>query len=449
MKRRDFLVASTTLAALASPVLGRTGARPCPPAKIVAAGRSVQVSCPGGPVPGWFKTMPEKTWAALSSNTLNSVRPNPVPRGSHSAICTAWTGGCVDQERGELILAANGGHADYFGNEVYAFSLRSETPRWVRLTDPTPSNLIRDDDVMRKEPAANSDGRMRAVHGWHRCCFGAGRVWYAYQDSYTDGGGNSAPAIWSFDRGFPGLPADVDGVALKHDGGKGPWESHGLIPGVANFAGMGHAAFDRVSGRVWSFNGAYSMNQFHAVDVASGDVQSWNFPSAPNRSVAEMWAAVAHDMRIAVVPNALGSSVLVLDLSNPGKGLTEFVPGNPQNWDPKGLYDVPVGNHAPQYGAVYPQSSRSILIHCPAMLGRDLRRLEIPTRPDGSFDPKGAFRYSTVPGAGDVATTATNYRGTYGKFNIVEDMGDGQSALVLATDTNGPVLVYKLPTGGL
>jgi hypothetical protein len=36
-----------------------------------------------------------------------------------------------------------------------------------------------------------------------------------------------------------------------------------------------------------------------------------------------------------------------------------------------------------------------------------------------------------------------------GKFNIVEDMGDGQSALVLATDTNGPVLVYKLPTGGL
>jgi hypothetical protein len=83
------------------------------------------------------------------------------------------------------------------------------------------------------------------------------------------------------------------------------------------------------------------------------------------------------------------------------------------------------------------------------MLGRDLRRLEIPTRPDGSFDPKGAFRYSTVPGAGDVATTATNYRGTYGKFNIVEDMGDGQSALVLATDTNGPVLVYKLPTGGL
>ena len=57
------------------------------------------------------------------TNTLSDVSPSPVPPGSRHAIVTAWTGGCVDQDRGELILAANGGHTDYAGNEVYACQL--------------------------------------------------------------------------------------------------------------------------------------------------------------------------------------------------------------------------------------------------------------------------------------------------------------------------------------
>jgi hypothetical protein len=38
---------------------------------------------------------------------------------------------------------------------------------------------------------------------------------------------------------------------------------------------------------------------------------------------------------------------------------------------------------------------------------------------------------------------------TWSKFNIVEDMGNGQSGLVVCMDTSQPVYVYKLPVQGV
>ena len=35
------------------------------------------------------------------------------------------------------------------------------------------------------------------------------------------------------------------------------------------------------------------------------------------------------------------------------------------------------------------------------------------------------------------------------KFNIIQDMGNGQAALVVCMDTGGPTYVYKLPANGV
>ena len=111
MKRREFLIKSAAIGGgMAAPsVLGT----PCPPPTFAMDDElSVDTACVG---PEWFRNMPSKTWATPVINTLDDVKPDPVPSGNtgHRAICEAWTGGAVDQANGRLILAANGGHLDY------------------------------------------------------------------------------------------------------------------------------------------------------------------------------------------------------------------------------------------------------------------------------------------------------------------------------------------------
>lgn len=79
--------------------------------------------------------VPEGHWVELEDSRLEDVFPRPgmVP-GNPAAVVGAWSGGVYDSERNAMVLWG-GGHADYAGNEVYAFDL--DTTTWTRLTDPS------------------------------------------------------------------------------------------------------------------------------------------------------------------------------------------------------------------------------------------------------------------------------------------------------------------------
>src|SRR5262249_14273351 len=147
---------STGLALLVTSILTHA-AEPCPPPAFSAGGSAVATSCSPptiGSAPAWFVNAVDGQWttvAGASNQTIKSVLPNPVPTnaGSHPGnIVAAWTGAGVDQNRGEYMLVANGGHADYPGNEGYALALRSETPAWRRLTDPSPQAQLVFNDTL-------------------------------------------------------------------------------------------------------------------------------------------------------------------------------------------------------------------------------------------------------------------------------------------------------------
>lgn len=88
-------------------------------------------------------------WAVISKNTLSDVDPC-VPSDptyddggcSYSAIVgqravvDTWSSGVLATEYGELggYIVWGGGHADYYGNEVYVFDIAQGL--WKRLTDP-------------------------------------------------------------------------------------------------------------------------------------------------------------------------------------------------------------------------------------------------------------------------------------------------------------------------
>lgn len=446
MKRRDFLSTSVGLAgATLLPALAR-GADPCPPPVLsVGSGASVNTSCgpPAAPgaAPAWFTGLAEKTWTKIATGTgqrLVDVSPSPsltIDGRTLDSLITSWTGGCVDQNRGEFVMAANGGHAAYAGNECYVCKVRTDTPRWYRLNDPTPAASVLFDPPT-SGVAQNADGRMRTVHNWHRMCFANGKVWHPSQDAYYSPT-NSVQGVWSFDRDSFGDDPRAWPVAWANN--PGPWRSYGVVSSSGAFLG-GPSAFDRVSGLIWSF-GEQNPNTYPywSVDTRTGASRVYT-GSAPFTHFGSQWAVVAHDLRILMVSDYASTNIWVLNLDSPASGL---VP-RPSAGGQSNIYG---------FGGVYHKPSKAVLTYDPMKSsGGVIRKLQIPTTSSGAYDPNGTFVWSSVAAASGSTTPATersDYQGTYSKFNIIEDMGNGQSCLVLVTGVASYTYAYRLPVAGV
>ena len=147
MKRRDFLAASAQLSAMAIPAVALGETRPCPPQTLqVSGGTARSIECTAAAPAGsadWFAEAAEKQWVEIAGATQQQLRtryqedPNPDPFGTANGML-AYSGACIDQERKEILMIANGGHGDGSANEGYALDLTSASPSWVRLNDRTP-----------------------------------------------------------------------------------------------------------------------------------------------------------------------------------------------------------------------------------------------------------------------------------------------------------------------
>ena len=100
--------------------------------------------------PEHVKALPPGTWCVVPDSKLADAEKSPQEwgdwNGSSSASydsyqrvsgirgITAFSGGAYDGKRDRLLIMG-GGHNDYGGNEIMAFSL--QTLSWERLTDPT------------------------------------------------------------------------------------------------------------------------------------------------------------------------------------------------------------------------------------------------------------------------------------------------------------------------
>jgi len=81
-------------------------------------------------------------WYEVPNSNMAHLTPQPPPGGHTSrsaAIMSAWSGGAYDTKRERLIIFG-GGHADYGGNELYSFDVK--TLSWQRLTNPSPTTLF-------------------------------------------------------------------------------------------------------------------------------------------------------------------------------------------------------------------------------------------------------------------------------------------------------------------
>ena len=80
-------------------------------------------------------------WHAVPNTALKNACPPNTSTYDFSSFCDtvvrAWSGAIADTKRNRLTIWG-GGHADYYGNEVYAFDLMAL--QMIRLNNPSPIN---------------------------------------------------------------------------------------------------------------------------------------------------------------------------------------------------------------------------------------------------------------------------------------------------------------------
>lgn len=117
-------------------------------------------------LPAWLSGQPLLGWIELP-NTRMSDQPGHN-LGATSGKQNAWVGWHIDERTGEIYSVGQGGHDDYWGNEVERLDLRAGVPAWTQiLASSNTSTVDFNSDY-------GTDDRPKSIHGYHTAIFHRG-----------------------------------------------------------------------------------------------------------------------------------------------------------------------------------------------------------------------------------------------------------------------------------
>jgi len=159
--------------------------------------------------------LPADSWFSPPDTKIRPLCPSGLDGCAN--IIEAWSGGTFDPVHNQMLIFG-GGHADYAGNEVYAFDTGSLG--WTRLTDPSSPDLQDQDPLADGQPASRHsyDGISYITHA-DRMLVHGGSMWHS---------GNGSDVSWAFDPGAktwtnrdpqPAAPASPLDQASAYDPG--------------------------------------------------------------------------------------------------------------------------------------------------------------------------------------------------------------------------------------
>jgi hypothetical protein len=448
--------------------------------------RTFQFTVAAASGPSWFTTgQSVKTWKAIPGvNTVNDAwagQTTLTVYGNPPGICRAWNGACVDQVRGEYLLVANGGHEDYAWNEVYAISLRTDSPKWYRLVDHSPSSAVNPALVSgsstsstpagqalapNKYAAMYADGRMRSVHGWYNTHFANGKAWLVTQGSPT-GVGFSTPHAWSFNRSYVNglgdqMPTAYGQAAQRWENNAGPWQWRGFAAngnlsttaqGIPAWDDSPGVALDPVTGIIHTLHGSdQGDNQVSGYGTLNTNTGAITHTAYTPGATALGAAVVAYDPQwdgVAGDPNGTCRWRLFICIRSDGVlYVRKLVAGT---WATPSVSATTIVAQT-GVGAVYHAASKSMICADPVRsLNGNVYKVRIPT--DGTFNytPQSVWTVTPIaPASGSASLWTGTNAGlgggyTYGKLRLVQNIGDGHDGIVLVNETSLPTYVYKLP----
>jgi hypothetical protein len=148
------------------------------------------------PANDFLRSLPADSWYQAPDSKMRPVCASetgfPTIRavGGCAMVMEGWSGGAYDAGRKRMWIWG-GGHADYYGNELYAFDV--ETLKWSRVTDPSPVAQ----DKLSADPMP--DGSPVSRHTYDGLAFlGPMDRLFAFGGS-MGGNGYGTPVTWLFD----------------------------------------------------------------------------------------------------------------------------------------------------------------------------------------------------------------------------------------------------------
>lgn len=149
----------------------------------------------GGSLPAWVSALSPGSWTALPGTAMSGIQPSPTPPGNTgpSSKVGAWTSFVVDPETSMCYSVANGGHADYAGNEVDRLVLDTAAPYWEARLAPTPTGSLASCQ------SYYSDGRPTSRHSYYGVTYEpVNRRFMLFGGAWWCGGGGFHGAISSY-----------------------------------------------------------------------------------------------------------------------------------------------------------------------------------------------------------------------------------------------------------
>ena len=151
--------------------------------------------------PSWVSGLSLNAWASLSNvNFLSNVVASDIGQygtTEPAAVISTWGGAALATGFGDhgSIIHWNGGHTDYWGNEVYSFDLSTLT--WTRLNDPSAGPF-----PPNEADGLFSDNKPCVPHTYHFVGYRpTNNSFYTTRRAISDDGGGSyfAPSFFNLD----------------------------------------------------------------------------------------------------------------------------------------------------------------------------------------------------------------------------------------------------------
>jgi hypothetical protein len=166
-------------------------------------------------MPAWRQGIAVGEWRQVSGTALSSAPisvktyPSLGNTGPDSKV-VAWTGFAVDTRDSSIYSAANGGHADYAGNEVNRIRLSDSAPAWTEVRAATPASQVV------ASTTHYADGRPTSRHSYYgaminevrgRAMVIGGSPWgNGFSSGGVVDGFNLTSTDWDTARTFPDAP---------------------------------------------------------------------------------------------------------------------------------------------------------------------------------------------------------------------------------------------------
>jgi len=387
------------------------------------------------PAPDWIKQIAPGTWAEVSLNTLADVDPAKDPdvnpnypsappwRDNQKAVLSAWNGGAFATGYGKsgALMVAGGGHADYYGNEVYAFDLYER--RWQRLTNPYANPTFPVEDGIWP------DGTPSVPHTYDQVDYlESVNSFVMMKTEHDNTGGRSSPVVAMLS--LDGLrPPDSN---ASRDFNKGNWR---LSPRhTENFTNSGGwSAYDSKRELIWA-NGGSGTRSFVSFDPkpTREDGRFGAFQSFPHRTAVTDAVAAYDPVNDLIVVTVFRSApnVWAIDLAKPSAGSGGNVQLT-QSGTPPTLESAHGWEWSPMRRAfVYYRRGAGVF----------------EFKQQGNNWRQDSWNWSELTSpAHTLSPAGESKNGVYSKFRIAS-FADAEIGL-LVTQTNGPVYAFRMPAG--